>query len=509
MREHALRIATAEWSGILYGVLAILVGLCLAATVYMFPQPFLLAIGVVGLYGVAIIVMRIEWGVLFMVFTIYLNLSFVLINYHGAPSVLKLVIPIVFGLVILKLYLNREFPRGLMRAMPFLGLYMIVSIAGLIYARSFSDTLDSLIIYGKDIIIALTLIMVLKRGNFYRQIVVSVLVASIILTVFSVYQYLTETFDNVYYGFAIATLSNIVGETNDYRIGGPFGSPNGYSQVLIVVVPLAFERTLHEKNLLIRILAAASLGLCILAIIFTFSRSAFLGLVVMLVAMNILNPPRIGGVIGYMLIFVLVLQFMPANYWDRISTLSSLLPDSSSLEAQSEVSFRGRSSEGQVAIDMFLDHPILGVGLDNFSLYYQEYSRDIGIDARRVERTAHNRYLEVLAEQGIVGFTAYMLMLLAVFRSINLARRRFRDAGLKEYERMASAFAVSLLGYLIIYFFIDDAHPRYFWLLFGIAFGLPQVARYEIQQKYQHLPPILDREPPRPQIRSLQKMNST
>jgi hypothetical protein len=68
---------------------------------------------------------------------------------------------------------------------------------------------------------------------------------------------------------------------------------------------------------------------------------------------------------------------------------------------------------------MFADHPVLGVGPDNFRLQYGGYAGLSGAD-RRVH--SNNMYLEVLTGTGIVGALAFLWLLWAAARaSIRLA----------------------------------------------------------------------------------------
>ena len=82
---------------------------------------------------------------------------------------------------------------------------------------------------------------------------------------------------------------------------------------------------------------------------------------------------------------------------------------------RTEVSFRGRMSEYAVGFRMFRDNPVLGIGYDNYAANYLDYSMRIGLDPRRTERSAHSLYLEVLAEQGLLGLLLFGFVPLFVF----------------------------------------------------------------------------------------------
>lgn len=144
------------------------------------------------------------------------------------------------------------------------------------------------------------------------------------------------------------------------------------------------------------------------------------------------------------LILVVVL-LLPAQYTARLGTLTSFLPGSRS--SQSDISFVGRMSENIIGVRMFMDHPILGVGVKNYPVYYIDYSRGLGLDQRRTERSPHSLYLEVAAEQGIVGILVFGILLYNVFNGLFFAKRTFNQLQSYEMERLTVAVMIGFIGY--------------------------------------------------------------
>ncbi len=72
------------------------------------------------------------------------------------------------------------------------------------------------------------------------------------------------------------------------------------------------------------------------------------------------------------------------------------------------------------AWSMFLDAPVLGQGPHTYGLFYKKYVTQYnlpawaGFEPREVP-WAHNLYVEILGQQGIIGFAALMLLLAYVF----------------------------------------------------------------------------------------------
>ncbi|MCB0193556.1 MAG: O-antigen ligase family protein, partial [Anaerolineae bacterium] len=152
-------------------------------------------------------------------------------------------------------------------------------------------------------------------------------------------------------------------------------------------------------------------------------------------------------------------------------------------DAYQEVSFRGRLSENTVGWLMFTDHPLIGVGLENYKTNYLHYSEDLGIDVRREERGAHNMYLEIAAETGLMGLFAMGLIMWVLYRAVRSAEADFERAGMPDYANLVFAFGVGLLGFFAVAIVKHMAHPRYFWMLCGIALSMPYVAKQELQAR--------------------------
>jgi O-antigen ligase len=73
----------------------------------------------------------------------------------------------------------------------------------------------------------------------------------------------------------------------------------------------------------------------------------------------------------------------------------------------------GRTHFWATTLGMIRDHPLLGVGLGAYSLAYTRYDTQGGV--MRLEQ-AHNDYLQVLADTGILGGALGVLFLVVLFR---------------------------------------------------------------------------------------------
>ena len=423
---------------------------------------------------------RLEWGLLAFVFITYTRMSDVFIHSHGLPSIAQPLQVVLLGAILVRRWWYGERPTGWARPAQLLFGYALVGALSLVYAADSARSQNALIDYVKDATVALSVVLLLRQGSTLRRVIWALLAAGILMGSISVYQQLTGHFESDFLGFGHAPVKNIVDNESDYRVAGPIGDPNFYAQVMLVLVPLALDRLWNERSRLLRSVAGWAFVVCALTVIFTYSRGGFLGLVVVLAIMLMRHPPRPLAVAITVAVAVPLLQFVPQDYVDRIRTLTDALPFAGG-EVSEDSSLRGRLSESTAGWMMFSDHPLFGVGLNNYPVYYQQYSRQLGLDQRREARSPHSLYLQIAAEMGWVGLCAFGFVLWVMFRRLRRAYLAFSRAQRPETAGMVMALCIGLIGYLTAALFLHAAYPRFFWLLVGIALTLPQVADHELR----------------------------
>ena len=473
-----------DWLSLLLGLLALLIGGSTGMLVVETPSSLKLLVMLIGLFFVLATLIRAEWGMLGLAVINYTNLSDVAIRYHGLPSIAQpFIVLVIFAILVRwRSYVVR--PEGWQTPLLLVGAYTLAGASSLLYASDPIRAQNEIISYLKYPIVMIIVTIVLQRGEQLRRMVWTLLLVGIFLGTISSYQYLTGTFDNNYGGFAVKPFVNITEEGDaESRVTGPIGDPNFYAQTMVVIVPLALAQLLNERSRLLKLLAFWSLAACIMTVLGTLSRGAFLGLGVVC-AMRLLRPPfkpsmLVPIVAAAIIVLIPLAPLIPERYTNRLGTMTEFISGPSE-DGQQDHSLRGRSSEMLAAVMMFSDNPILGVGLGNYNSQYLKYSRILGMDSRREERSAHSLYLEIAAERGLVGLTIFGALIFVMFRTMLQARRTLYAIGLPAYGAMVDALTIGMTSYMTTSLFLHDAYPRYFWLLIGIAFATNQVAQNEL-----------------------------
>ena len=121
----------------------------------------------------------------------------------------------------------------------------------------------------------------------------------------------------------------------------------------------------------------------------------------------------------------------------------------------------------KAAIQLFLDHPINGVGIGNYSNMFQtKYTQ--GKDLTTTVH-AHNNFLHYMAEMGIIGLLSFTWLMLAVLRLLYQNYKQNPDPNWRLF------FLASFCGIIVFNIqgltentFADAETIRFFWFLLGL-----------------------------------------
>jgi O-antigen ligase len=144
--------------------------------------------------------------------------------------------------------------------------------------------------------------------------------------------------------------------------------------------------------------------------------------------------------------------------------VAALLPlFSAQITSSGERTISGRATENQIAVAMFDDHPVSGVGVDVYPTLYRSYSREIGNDPRQV-RAPHSLPLQIAAEQGVLGIVAWLAAGTALVGYV-VGRGLWRMA-------LGRAVILSLAAYGIGSLFLQGSQINLLFILAGLVFAL-------------------------------------
>jgi putative inorganic carbon (HCO3(-)) transporter len=421
----------------------------------------LVLLAALGALAAAVAIARLRW---LLIAALFLLVAYVLDVLVGGKSAHALT-AIVLAAAVLHWVTGRErvqFPRELLAFAPLLVVYTGATLFASDRSAAAAETTD-LLSYAVVVALLLTL---LTTPTWLRRALWAVVAGIGMLALLAILQQVTGGSGSSYGGFA-----RVIPSGDALRSAGPLNA-NTFGQLLVASAVLAFYLSRMEARLPARALAWAIAGLCLIGVAYTQSRAALIALVIAALAIGVLRGVRVRVLAVALVAAVAVgLLVLPQTLQQRVGALSDIV--SSEPASVQDTALRGRTSENLAAVHMWADHPLVGVGPDNFEGNYQRYSTRIGIDPRPTERGAHNLYLESLAETGLLGAMAFLAVLGLALVGPWRARSRLpgTDALLGE------ALFVALGAFLICAFTLNSAYARYQWIFLGLGLVAGRLAR--------------------------------
>jgi O-antigen ligase len=243
------------------------------------------------------------------------------------------------------------------------------------------------------------------------------------------------------------------GALRRFSAGGLDG--NDLAMVLALALPMAWYLGMTYRQPLLRWACRAYLPVGVLTVGLTGSRGGMLAttvaLLVVPLSMTRLSPGRL--MTATMMLAaagVLAVAYVPQTLIERLATTG--------VEVEGG-SFGGRGKLWKAGLQVFPENPVFGVGTGG---YKSAITPKLGPAAQ----VAHNSYLSVLIEQGIVGFVLYMMMFVAAFRSI---------LKLPILERRFALVLLATLSIAMLPLTWEDRRPAWFVLAALIGFSHVQI----------------------------------
>lgn len=251
------------------------------------------------------------------------------------------------------------------------------------------------------------------------------------------------------------------------RVGG--ADPNDFSMFLLMVLPLSLSLLENSRSKLVKGFLVTIFATLILSAFFTRSRGGSIGLAIVLLILisgGFFQKPRKWALpISTILIILILLPFIPSEYWERMKTLTDF----------SDPSIRARLEAWRLGLYMISQHPFLGVGLGNFSKNVTRLAPlTPGIRVIR-SGVAHNAYISIAAETGIITLFFFLLIIISAFRSLRKNQGLFQERGDFLLSSLCRSLLIGLIGYTVSTMFLSQELSRSAWILFGLAAAMEDI----------------------------------
>ncbi len=225
------------------------------------------------------------------------------------------------------------------------------------------------------------------------------------------------------YGAALASFALLQGISSNGKlywirqprmggwIYGPYVNHNHYAGLMEMLIPIPLVLSLTRlASSRTRAVAAAAAAVMVGTIFLSGSRGGMLAIVVELIILATLlvkQKRSLRTAIGVGVFLAIVVGLLTwvggAELSQRIATVGPL---------HSEISSDVRTNINRDGLKMFLKKPVLGWGLGTFPVVYPEFRT---FYTNFFVNEAHNDYLQLLVEMGLLGFGTMLWFLVTLF----------------------------------------------------------------------------------------------
>jgi putative inorganic carbon (HCO3(-)) transporter len=314
----------------------------------------------------------------------------------------------------------------------FFELPVLVYLSAFVVSIIFSQNrLKSLVSLGDEwlLVIPFLLINNLKDEGFIRKLVNLIFLISGIVAIYAIWQHYT--------GIDLLRHQQIdpsfITPYKKYRSIAFFDLPLTYGFYAMLISILSFCLGSYEKRTNWKIFYFIIATLTVTANFFTYTRSTLYAQIFAFIIYFIFFKSRnklkeIFAVVGYLIIIYLIDP--------QILGRSLIAVQAGSFE-QADI----RSVIWSTSFSIFRDHPFFGIGFGNFPIFYQRYLKV----PFEIFGHAHNDFLNVAVNAGIVGLLAFIFMWVVFLKNL---LRRYKEKRERYSKALILGGVLSVIAFL-------------------------------------------------------------
>ena len=284
------------------------------------------------------------------------------------------------------------------------------------------------------------------------------------------------------------------------RASGVFGQPNPYGGFLGLALPVALSLAIwawgtllqrgsrHWRDGLWGVIYTAATVLIAVGLLASWSRGAWLGATVGVVVVLVLRSRQaaiVSALVALLLIGLLLLgafspALLPQPLVERLADLPAYfgLTDVLAQPVTDEnFSVVERIAHWVAAQRMWEASPWFGVGAGNYAAVYPDVRLPRWEDALG---HAHNIYLNVLGETGLLGLAMFLALWVGAALWVWQSGRVHRNIAGAQWQAAVAIGVLGMLAHLAVHNLVDNLFVRGIVVYVGLWLALVHVDRYEV-----------------------------
>ncbi|UCF78664.1 MAG: O-antigen ligase family protein [Candidatus Eiseniibacteriota bacterium] len=362
------------------------------------------------------------------------------------PGVFSALLGAAFLAWLIRVLLNSESTISATRVDLALLLYVSTLLISMVFSRTPEEGGPHLLLMARWLVFYVLMVNIVRSESLVVKVSAFVLLGALASGVVGLW------------GFSQERLLVRLGSV--FRASGLASNPNELAIVMITAIPISAYMMGVVRGRLVRACFFAAIVVLVAATIVTLARTGLMGMLIVFLVIAVRERRSRWVKIG-VLLFVLILPILiPPEFWLRLAGGSFFGGDYSSLV---------RSGAMRAGVRMFAENPITGVGLGTYLGKSTQYGDII------FPLVAHNMFLHVLVENGILGLGAMLFLVGSVLRNIRLAEKTARSGSPLFY--LARGYQASYVAYLFSGLFTSIHFNQSFWFLAAASVFLLQAAR--------------------------------
>jgi len=357
-----------------------------------------------------------------------------------------------------------------------LGYYFLAAVISTFFTVDMGRSIWALKKYATMILLFFLVVNIVRTEKSFRFLINLFLV--------------TTSFSCIYSLFSFAIGENLVSQafrihrytmaSGSERVWGLLGSsPNQWGGFVVCTLGFMIVYFFGARQFWKKLMFGLMIPIYALTVISTYSRMAFLGMILMFG----IAGWKLRSMIPWKTLAVVIIAsaltwfVLPSDYRERMAGMTS------TEFAEEDTSAKRRIGYYFLAWEVFKERPITGMGPKTFA---QIYARPEYADYAMLEETSkggrneHSSYLHVLVGVGALGLALMFWFYLSIVRDLRRAQKYLESIGEKWSPtwQIALGFELLFYSYMFLGLFMDMLFDKHFW--FWMAMG---VVTYKIAQE--------------------------
>lgn len=436
-----------------------------------FISPLLIALCAFGIIWAVSVYKTPEVGVLSSVFVAPF------LTFIGSPSLtLATLIIYTFVCMCVKVFLGK-LRLKLEISDVSVGIFMLVMLMGGIVSIGGAASAREAAVYACFMLIYFMITTLISTKEWLHRLSAALVTSGTLTALYGLYQKMSGNME-------MGTMDKDLFENLGGRVTSTFENSNMLGVFLIMVFPFALAYVFSAKKTWVKLASLASCGVMGICLIYTWSRGAWLGLVlacfvfVLLYAHYIIPLLLPAGALGVTLL------------WDKIGgngLMTDLITRFSSIITMSDTSSVYRLGIWRGSLKVAEENWFTGIGIGSeaFRRVYIKFAES-GIETAV---HSHNLFLQIFIENGAVGFAVFIVaLMLCIGSGLELIRRSSSDTVAEKSVAVAaiSGLAAALLQGMTDFIWFNYRIFFFFWVITALISASARIGGRKTRSKTEY-----------------------